>query len=164
MALDDYQVYPEVDNLISEIRQFDLFEHIVKALGEIPIGIVRADLGKVAQVTDVIAFAVLVDVVVSHLLAGKGRDFFERLEDGTTVLASSADVVDLTAARLFVKGVDEAGDIEGMDVVIAITSHFTGIRRFEIHHFYYARVNHRDIHSARGFNRDLVTIITQAGE
>ena len=30
MALDDYQVYPEVDNLISEIRQFDLFEHIVE--------------------------------------------------------------------------------------------------------------------------------------
>ena len=30
MALNEYQVYPEVDNLMTEIRRFELFEHIVE--------------------------------------------------------------------------------------------------------------------------------------
>ena len=30
MALNEYQVYPEVDNLMTEIRSFGLFEHIVE--------------------------------------------------------------------------------------------------------------------------------------
>jgi len=65
----------------------------------------------------VIAGAGLVEIDAAHLLAGDGFDFFKSLEDGDAVGAAAAEVVDLAAAGVSDEYRDEAGDVEGMDVV-----------------------------------------------
>lgn len=74
-------------------------------------------LGEVADVADVVAFAVFVDVFPAHGFAGEGCDFVEGFEDGDAVGPAPADVVDLSAAWVFEEGVHEADDVEAVDVV-----------------------------------------------
>src|SRR5215469_16578824 len=74
-------------------------------------------LGQVANVTDVIAVAVPVDVFPDHFLARHLFGKSERLKDRTTVVATAAEVVNLAAARTFNKTLDEAHDVSRMNVV-----------------------------------------------
>ena len=90
---------------------------IVQRLGDVPVGIMRLHFGQIADVTDVIALAISVDVLPDHLLAGHLFGESERLKDGTTVATTSTEVVNLTATRRFDEAFDEAHDISGMNVV-----------------------------------------------
>src|SRR5260370_36539090 len=70
---------------------------IVQRLGDVPVGIMRLHFGQIADVTDVIALAISVNVLPDHLLAGHLFSESERLKDGTTVATTSTEAVNLTA-------------------------------------------------------------------
>src|SRR4051794_29153645 len=73
-----------------------LSEDVVERLGYVPVRIVGPGLSQVADVADVVAFSVLVDVLPLHLVAAHGFGALERLQDRATVSAPAAEVVDLS--------------------------------------------------------------------
>src|SRR5262249_27356216 len=98
-------------------RSMNLGKDILQRFGNVPTGIMSLHFGQVADVTDVVALAVPVDVFPDHFLARHLFGKSERLKDRTTVAATTAEVVNLTAARRFDETLDETHDISGMDVV-----------------------------------------------
>src|SRR6185436_18532245 len=92
-------------------------EDVVERLGEVPGRIVRPHLREVRDVADVVALAVLVDVVVLHRLTGEVLHPLERLENGAGIGPAPAEVVDLPGARVLDERLDEPGDIVRVDVV-----------------------------------------------
>src|SRR5688500_6784085 len=68
---------------------------VIERLGHLPVGVMRLRLGEVAHVADVLALAVLVDVLVLHPLATPGFGPCERFQHRATVPAAAAEVVDL---------------------------------------------------------------------
>src|SRR5262249_11939068 len=95
----------------------DLGEDIVERLGDIPSGIMAPHLGEVADVADVVADAIFIDVNVVHFPSAQRRAALEGLENGDAVRAATADVVDLAATWIFEKGMNEAGHVEGVNIV-----------------------------------------------
>jgi hypothetical protein len=77
----------------------------------------RLHFGQIADVTDVVALAILVDVLPNHPFAGHFFRDSERLKNRTTVAPTAAKVIDLAAARRFNEALDEAHDISGMNVI-----------------------------------------------
>lgn len=98
-------------------RLHDLSDRFLQALGDIPSGVVRLHLAKVAVVADVVADAVLIDVGVLLFLAGEFLGNRKGLKDGAGVLLPSPEIVDFGDARCLDEGGHEAGDIKGVDVV-----------------------------------------------
>lgn len=74
-------------------------------------------LGEVADVADVIAFAVFIEILVVHLLSADGGDAIEGFKDGDAVGSAAADVVNLATTGGLGELMHEADDIEGVDVV-----------------------------------------------
>ncbi len=71
-------------------RLDDLSDRFLKALGDVPAGVVCFHLPEVAVVADMVADAVLVDVGVLLRLARESLGDLERLKDGAAVLLASA--------------------------------------------------------------------------
>ncbi len=95
----------------------DLLEDIIQGLGDAPRRIMRLHLGQIADVADVVPFPVLVHILPLHGFAGNGGDFLEGFKDGDTVVTTATDVVHLAAAGIIKEGVDEADDVQAMNVV-----------------------------------------------
>ena len=76
---------------------------IVQRLGYVPTGIMRLHFGKITDVTDVVALAILVDVLPDHLLTRHLFDELERFKDRTTVATAAAEVINLAATRSSMK-------------------------------------------------------------
>jgi hypothetical protein len=98
-------------------RFVDFAEDVVEGFGDVPAGVVDFHLGQVADVADVVASAVLVHVFVLHFFAAAGGGTVEGFKDGDAVGAATTEVVNFAAAGVFIKSMDEAGDVEGVDVV-----------------------------------------------
>src|SRR4051812_1493928 len=77
----------------------------------------RPHLGQVADVADMVADAVLLDVVELHGTTAQRFHSLEGLEDGAAISSAAADVVDLGDSRAARERMDEPRDIERMDVV-----------------------------------------------
>src|SRR5208283_554498 len=95
----------------------DLAENLVEGDGDTPVGVVGLELGEVGDVADVVADAVLVDILPVHCFAGHFCDLGDGFEDGNAVFAAAAEVVDLAGARIGGKLFDGADDIVAVDVV-----------------------------------------------
>lgn len=76
-----------------------------------------AQLGGIREVTDVVANAVFIDVLVNLPFAGKIFRDFECFPNRSRVVASAADVVDIRDARGLDEFLDEAGDVVEVDFV-----------------------------------------------
>ena len=94
-----------------------MFDGVFEGDGDVPCRVVAAHFGEVADVADVVADAVFVDVVVDLFFTGKFFGDGEGFEDGAGVVASAPDVVDLGHAGGFEEFLDEAGDVVAVDVV-----------------------------------------------
>src|SRR5688500_5770788 len=86
-------------------------------LGDAPAGVVGAELGHVADVADVVALSVLVDVAPLDLLAGEAFGGVHGLEHAARVWAAAAEVVDLAGAGGLGECLEGADDVEAVDVV-----------------------------------------------
>jgi len=64
-----------------------------------------------------IAFPVLIDIFIFHLLAGQRLCTAEGLENGTGVFPSAAEIVNLSAAGRFNESLDEGRNIMGMNII-----------------------------------------------
>src|SRR5690606_870484 len=69
------------------------------------------------DVTDVIADAVFLQILIDLSLAGEAFGDFEGLPDRAGVGATPTDVVNFTLSRVLDELFDEAGHVVGMDVV-----------------------------------------------
>lgn len=105
--------------------QINFAKDVGQRLGDVPAGIVRLHFGKIADVADVVAGAVLIHVFVIHFLAAQRRRVFKRFENGNAVGTAAADVIDLAATRILVEGMNEARDVERMDVVANLLAFVT---------------------------------------
>ena len=74
-------------------------------------------LGEVADVADVVAFAVLIHILELHLFAADGSRDFKGFEDGDAVFPAAAKVVNLPTPGGVAKRLDETSDVMGVDVV-----------------------------------------------
>src|ERR1022692_2690628 len=95
----------------------NLLEDGVDRPGDVPGRVVGAHLAEIADVADVVALPVLLDVLVAHFTAGQLGDTVECLEDRDAIGPATADIVDLAAARPLPELVDEPRDIERVDVI-----------------------------------------------
>src|ERR1043165_3763506 len=95
----------------------DSLERRVKILGDVPAWIMTLHLAQVADVADMIAFAVLVDVFIGHLFAGDGGNAVECFEDTDRIRSPAPNVVDLSGTRLFPESLDEANHVMSVNVV-----------------------------------------------
>ena len=95
----------------------DLAENFVEADGDGPVGIVGIEFGEIGDVADVIAFAILIDILPIELFAADLLDFGDGFQHGDTVLAPAAHVVDLTGSGIGGKFFDGANDVVAVDVV-----------------------------------------------
>ena len=95
----------------------DLAEDFVEADGDFPFGIVRLEFGKVRNVADVVALAVLIHVLPVQLFPGHLLDFADGFEHRNAVLAAAAEVVDLAGARIGGEFLNRAHHIVAMNIV-----------------------------------------------
>jgi len=95
----------------------DLAENFVEADGDGPVGIVGFEFGEIGDVTDVVAFAILVDILPIELFAGNLLDFGDGFEHGDAVLSPTTHVVDLAGPRISGKFFDGADDVVAVNVV-----------------------------------------------
>src|SRR5262245_57711829 len=77
----------------------------------------RAALRQIADVTDVVAFAVLINVFENLLFAAHRCSHLEGLQDADAVIPPPAQIIGFTDPWRLPEFLDESGDILGMDVV-----------------------------------------------
>ena len=77
----------------------------------------RFHLGEIADVADVVALAVFVEVFPMHGFAREGGDFFEGLKNGNAIGPSAADIVHFAAAWGLEEGMHEADHVQAVDVI-----------------------------------------------
>lgn len=93
------------------MRLYDLPYRFLQAYRDIPSRIVFTHLGEIGDVADVIADAVVIDVLIDLFLA---REFFgdrECFPNGTRIGATATNVIDLRNAGGLDEFLDEAGDV-----------------------------------------------------
>ena len=76
-----------------------------------------AHFGEIGNVADMISFPVFIDVGGEHFLAREFFDSSKGFQNGATVGAATAEIIDLTRARFFKKCGDKMGHIQRVDVV-----------------------------------------------
>lgn len=97
---------------------FDNFlEDIVQRLGNGQLGIMLFHLVKVADVANVVAFSILVNIFPLHWLSCQSFDGLEGFQDRARILAASPAIVDFGDSRGFDEFFGEPGDIAGMNVI-----------------------------------------------
>src|SRR6478736_202227 len=70
-------------------RPMNFRKDIVQRLGDVPTRIMCLHFGQIADITDVVALAISVDILPDHLFTGHLFGELERLKDGTTVAATA---------------------------------------------------------------------------
>src|SRR5262249_36786110 len=98
-------------------RRGQLVEDVVERAREVPAGVVGFQPAQVTDVADVIADAVLVDVLERQLLPDPLLELGHRFEHRDAVVAAAAEVVDRRDARILVEGQECRADVVGVDVV-----------------------------------------------
>src|SRR5439155_16283866 len=106
---------PNLETLIP--RADDLGEDVLERLRNLPVRIVPLQPAQVADVADMVAFAVRLLILIAHLLSGEVGDPVEGFEDGAGVVPAAAKVVDLAASRALIDGFNGAGDVVTMNIV-----------------------------------------------
>src|SRR5256885_9525025 len=92
--------------LTAALRDSDLprsvcfFKNIVERFRDVPAGIVASGFAQIADVTDMVALAILVHVFVFNRASAQILDVVEGFENRTTVLAPAAQVIDFGATRI----------------------------------------------------------------
>ena len=76
-----------------------------------------AHFGEIGNVADMIPFPVFVDVGGEHFLAREFFDSSKGFQNGATVGAATAEIIDLRRARFFKKCGDKTGNIQRVDIV-----------------------------------------------
>ena len=90
---------------------------VIEALRQIPRRIVGAHFGEIRNVADMIPFPVFVDISGEHFLAREFFDSGKGFQNGATVGAATAEIIDLRRARFLEKCSDKARYIQRVDVV-----------------------------------------------
>ena len=95
----------------------DLFENGIEGAGDAPVRVVRAELGQVGDVADVIAFAGFIYVTIVEFPPGPAFDTINGLEHGNAVFAAAAHIVDLAGAGISCKLLHRPHDIVTVNIV-----------------------------------------------
>src|SRR5262245_6778330 len=103
-------------------RLVDLGENVIERLRDVPRRVVRPHFRQVADIADMIADAILLDIVERGRATAESLHTLERFKDRAAVPAASADVVDLGDARARRKRFDEPRDVERVNVVAHLLS------------------------------------------
>src|SRR5215813_6292155 len=77
----------------------------------------RSDLGKIADIANMIAISIGVNVVKDHFSPRNGLDAFESLQDRAAIVSAPAKVINLTATRSFDERLDKSSHIYRMYIV-----------------------------------------------
>jgi hypothetical protein len=77
----------------------------------------RFHLAQVRDITDMVTFTILIDVFVHHLLPRNGCDNFKCFQDRDGIIPAAADIIHFADPRFLQECIDEADDIQRMDVV-----------------------------------------------
>jgi hypothetical protein len=77
----------------------------------------RPYLTQITVITNVVAYAVVIPVGPALFPSRQFFDSRKRLNDAARILLSTSDIVNLSGARRFEKGMDKASNIFRMDVV-----------------------------------------------
>src|SRR6516165_9947716 len=72
----------------------------MEADGDFPFGVMRLELGEIGDVTDVIADAILLDILPVHFSAGQLLNLANGLENGNAILAATAEIIDLSGTGI----------------------------------------------------------------
>src|SRR5262245_10731722 len=100
----------------------DFSENLFECFSYVPVRIVGPHFRKIADVADMVAFAVLVEIFPLRRLSSQGLTQLKRFQDRNAVLAAAADIVDLTGTRILAKRFDESGYVKRMNVVTHLFS------------------------------------------
>jgi hypothetical protein len=73
--------------------------------------------GEVADVANVVAIAIFIDVFVIHLLPGQLLDTVKSFEDRARILPTNADVIHLTTTWVVVDLFDGPRNVVAVDVI-----------------------------------------------
>ena len=95
----------------------NLFEHGFEIFSNAPFWVVRLHLAEVGDVADMVAPAVFIHVLVSHLLAGGFGDEIKSLKDGDGIFPTSSQVIHLGWTGALNELVHELDDVVGMNVI-----------------------------------------------
>ena len=76
-----------------------------------------AHFGEIGNVADMISFPVFIDISGEHFLAREFFDSSKGFQNGATVGAATAEIIDLRRARFLKKCGDKVGYIQRVDVV-----------------------------------------------
>ena len=72
---------------------------------------------QIADIANMIAFTILIDILVLHLLPRNSLNHVEGLKNGATIPAASAQIVHFAASRILNEGVNESRDIKRVNIV-----------------------------------------------
>src|ERR1700730_6799079 len=95
----------------------DLYKRSPQIFRDIPTRIVRFHSRKIGDVTNVIPFPILIDVLIRHLDPGNFFNKSESLKDRNGIVASAADVIDRPKTRALNELMHELGNVIGMNVI-----------------------------------------------
>ena len=97
------------------------FDHLRNDLmqrdANVPLGIVASELGKVADVTDMIAFAIVITQREIDLVSADLFDHRDPFQHAGRVVAATADVVDLAGTWVFRERLERFDDVAAFDLV-----------------------------------------------
>ena len=99
----------------------DLAKDFVEPNSDFPVGIVRLELGKICDVTDVIALAIFLHVISVQLLPCHLLDFAYGFEHRNTVFAAATKIVHLAAMWIRGKLFNGTDHIIAVDVVVFLS-------------------------------------------
>src|ERR1700759_3549903 len=104
-------------HLAAEFGLDDLVDDRTERCRELPLGVGGPETAKIADVADVVAFAVLLDVLVVEGLTDPLFDELDRLEDRGAVLASATQVEHSAWAGSREEGVEGGHHVAAVDLV-----------------------------------------------
>src|SRR5216684_3224432 len=100
----------------------DFVEQLCERDCDIPAWVMSAALREIAYVTDVVAFAIPVDVFEDLFLAADRGSHLEGFQDAHAVVPTPAQIVDFADSRRLPEFLDKSRDVIGMDVVANLLS------------------------------------------
>jgi len=100
----------------------DFFKNVIEVVGDFPVGVMGLEFGEIGDVADVVADAVLLDIVPVEFLARELFGAFDGFDHGDTVSAAATHVVDLPGAGTSGKLFDSANYVVAVNVVADLFS------------------------------------------
>jgi hypothetical protein len=99
------------------LRGDDFLQAVVKAASNTPLGIVRAELGQIGDVADVIPLPRFLDVPPIEFLTGHLLNAGDGFEHRDAVLAPATKVINLPRARVGGEFLDGGNNVMAVNVV-----------------------------------------------